>query len=330
MSQTNEIANHGVAQLVGRFHQFPNHHSLPDVAQFGPATPGGTLDRVGMSDIETAIRLVSDGGDTVLTPALAQAFVSLEADDVKGIHMSRLFLTLQNGLAQTPLTPTTMNRCLESFVASHAEVSDRAFVGASFQHLGHQESLLSGKTGWRHYPVQIESELSGSTVKNWLHVRVTYSSTCPCSAALSRQVIEQKFQSDFAYHRWLSVSQVLEWIQEHGSMATPHAQRSFADVCIELAPGLDAFPISPLIDAVEQAVQTPVQSVVKRIDEQEFARLNGQNLMFCEDAVRRIKSAIEPMSEQVDFRIESSHLESLHPHNAVAVATRGIPNGLRP
>ena len=47
-----------------------------------------------------------------------------------------------------------------------------------------------------------------------------------------------------------------------------------------------------LIDRVEQALGTPVQTVVKREDEQAFARLNGENLMFCEDAARRMAAAL--------------------------------------
>jgi GTP cyclohydrolase I len=45
-----------------------------------------------------------------------------------------------------------------------------------------------------------------------------------------------------------------------------------------------------LIDLVENTLKTPVQAAVKREDEREFARLNGANLMFCEDAGRRLKS----------------------------------------
>ena len=49
------------------------------------------------------------------------------------------------------------------------------------------------------------------------------------------------------------------------------------------------FPITDLVDLVENSLKTPVQAAVKREDEQEFARLNGQNLMFCEDAARRLQ-----------------------------------------
>ena len=51
-------------------------------------------------------------------------------------------------------------------------------------------------------------------------------------------------------------------------------------------------PCHVAIDLAEGALKTPVQSAVKREDEQAFARLNGRNLMFCEDAARRIAAVL--------------------------------------
>ena len=82
-----------------------------------------------------------------------------------------------------------------------------------------------------------------------------------------------------------------------------------------------------IINQIENALQTPVQAVVKREDEQEFARLNATNLMFCEDAGRRLQNAFDNNAEYLDFWIRVNHLESLHPHDAVAVVTKGIDNG---
>jgi GTP cyclohydrolase I len=83
-----------------------------------------------------------------------------------------------------------------------------------------------------------------------------------------------------------------------------------------------------LADVIEAALKTPVQAAVKREDEQEFARLNGENLMFCEDAGRRMRVALESIEEVLDFHIEARHLESLHPHDAVSAVVKGIPGGL--
>jgi GTP cyclohydrolase IB len=73
-----------------------------------------------------------------------------------------------------------------------------------------------------------------------------------------------------------------------------------------------------------------VQTAVKRVDEQEFAKLNGQNLMFCEDSARRLKRALDGQPCYQDFWLRVNHLESLHAHNAVAIATKEVEGGYLP
>jgi GTP cyclohydrolase I len=77
-----------------------------------------------------------------------------------------------------------------------------------------------------------------------------------------------------------------------------------------------------VIDIIEHALKTPVQTAVKREDEQEFALANGQNLLFCEDAARRIQRALDDDERIVDFWIRAAHHESLHPHDAVAITAK--------
>ena len=84
------------------------------------------------------------------------------------------------------------------------------------------------------------------------------------------------------------------------------------------------------LDLLEGKLKTPVQAAVKREDEQEFARLNGQNLMFCEDSGRKIKGALLADDRVEDFWVRINHFESLHGHDAVAVVTAGIPDGYAP
>ena len=73
-----------------------------------------------------------------------------------------------------------------------------------------------------------------------------------------------------------------------------------------------------LFDAIEAALGTPVQTAVKRVDEQAFARLNAENLMFCEDAARRVAAALSQDAHVARFDATVAHFESLHPHDAVA------------
>ena len=144
-------------------------------------------------------------------------------------------------------------------------------------------------------------------------------STCPASAALSRQANAERFAEDFAAARPLSVNVVHDWLaSERGLAATPHAQRSQASVRVELRPQFDELPLVTLVDAIEAALGTPVQTAVKRVDEQAFARLNAENLMFCEDAARRVASVLASDPRIARYDATVAHYESLHPHDAVA------------
>ena len=111
----------------------------------------------------------------------------------------------------------------------------------------------------------------------------------------------------------------MNWVEsEAGSVATPHSQRSY--VYLKLDMGDNPWPDLPtLIFQLEGVIGTPVQTAVKRRDEQEFARLNAENLMFCEDAARRIKYSLEQMSFVTDYWFKVEHQESLHAHNAVVI-----------
>jgi hypothetical protein len=56
---------------------------------------------------------------------------------------------------------------------------------------------------------------------------------------------------------------------------------------------------------------------------------NGRNLMFCEDAARRIRHVLDADERIADFWLRAEHGESLHPHDAVAVVAKGIVGGYR-
>ena len=103
-----------------------------------------------------------------------------------------------------------------------------------------------------------------------------------------------------------------------------------AKILAKLDATQDELPITDLINSVEEALKTPVQAAVKREDEQEFALLNGKNLMFVEDAGRRLKDALGDDSRWSDFWVRIEHHESLHAHDAVGVFTKGEEDGYLP
>jgi GTP cyclohydrolase I len=299
---------------------------LPDVVSEVRPAQQGRLDWVGMDRIALPLTLPGADGTALGTSAKVSAYVNLVDPDARGIHMSRLYRALDGELALRTPDATRLRALLDQFLDSHVGISDRARVRLRFDWPMQREALRSGLRGWRAYPVEYLATLGPDGFALESAVQVEYSSTCPGSAALARQLIQQQFERDFAQHA-PAYDGVHAWLgSEQGICATPHAQRSRADVRVRFAP--DAIPDAvALIDRVEAALSTPVQGAVRREDEQEFARLNGANPMYCEDAVRRIRAALERSPEIVDYAIRAAHLESLHPHDAVAVAVRGVPAG---
>jgi GTP cyclohydrolase IB len=301
--------------------------AMPDVAKEAEPAFAGALDWVGMGDIEVPVTLAQADGRSVQSAARVSAFVNLTQPDVRGIHMSRLYVHVDKALSDEPLTPCGIRRMLRDFLDSHAELSDRAMVRIAFDHLVRRPALKSENSGWKSYPLSITGLMDKAQFSLEVGCEVVYSSTCPCSAALARQLIQERFGADFARGKALDYDAIVHWLgSEEGICATPHSQRSSAEVRVRLAPSF-GFPVIDLVDRIEDALKTPVQTAVKREDEQAFALLNGANLMFCEDAARRIQATLNADEAVTDFWIRASHYESLHPHNAVAVATKGIAGG---
>ncbi len=249
--------------------------------------------------------------------AKADAGVSLDDGEARGIHMSRLYLALAT-LEQQNLSPRVLHQVLDDFLASHEGLSSNAYLNIHSEVLLKRPALVSPLAGWKSYPVSISASLKNNVFHVELKIDVPYSSTCPCSAALARQLIQQQFIDDFA-NKPLQHAEVLAWLgSSHGIVATPHSQRSIAQLHMHLDEFIDELPLSVIINDAEAALGTAVQTAVKRADEQAFALANGQNLMFCEDAARRLNLALRRCPGVSGFHLRVIHAESLHAHDAVA------------
>ncbi|MBZ2190182.1 GTP cyclohydrolase FolE2 [Alcanivorax sp. JB21] len=307
-------------------------HTMPDVASTATRKIHSKLDWVGMSEIHLPAR-VSDSvhGERPVSTSI-QAYVNLEDTSARGIHMSRLYLMLEETFGDHGVSAISIEALLRNFLSSHEGLSSRAFVKLDFEYSVRRRSLKSNYAGWKSYPVTLTGTLCDNNLSIELSVEVPYSSTCPCSAALARQLIQDAFREQFGDVGTINAEQAAEWLgTEQGIVATPHSQRSVAQVRVLLDHAEDrAFPITAMIDLIEGALKTPVQTAVKREDEQEFARLNGQNLMFCEDAARRLQEVLDAETEYKDFWLRVNHLESLHAHNAVAIVTKNVEGGYLP
>jgi GTP cyclohydrolase IB len=254
---------------------------------------GAPLAWVGMRNVQMPIKYKE-----WTLPALMDIGVDLIKSEARGIHMSRLYAFAQAGLAQRSLNFAELENLAKLSLESHAGLSQNFDLSLRFQLPVLQKSLVSENTGWRNYAVEFGLQKNSESLdskfaatKFFLGAEIIYSSTCPASAALASEIN----------------------IEAAEQKATPHAQRSLAKVRVQCK--VSDQP-EDLIRLIETALGTPVQSLVKRVDEREFAMLNASNLMFCEDAARRLSSALGAAyiagSGQVD------HFESLHAHDASA------------
>ncbi|QDH70417.1 GTP cyclohydrolase FolE2 [Marilutibacter alkalisoli] len=305
--------------------QSSSSRQLPDVA-FDAAAEARALEWVGMSHIALPLRIATPGGEPVQVAASVDVAVSLDDADARGIHMSRLYLRLQDAFASEAVTPAGLRRVLQSLVDSQDGLSSAARLVLRYDQMLLRPALASGNAGWKRYPIEIEALLVDGHLRLSLAFMVEYSSTCPASAALSRQLNAERFSADFADARPISTAVVGDWLaSERGLAATPHAQRSRASVRLQLRPQFEELPLAALIDALEQRLGTPVQTAVKREDEQAFAALNAANLMFCEDAARRVAAVLGNDPHVERYEAEVAHFESLHPHDAVAKVSGSGP-----
>lgn len=297
--------------------------TLPDVTSKQLTTASLPLKWVGMEGIALPITLVEQPSSSL--SAKANVFVSLDKADAKGIHMSRLYLKLKESLTNEPLTMDALATLLQTLVSSQEGLSLAARLQLDFELTMRKPALLSGQFGYQTYPVSIRSEYINEQIFTELSLSIPYSSTCPCSAALSRQAMSDAIVEQFS-EEVVSKEALLAWItSQQGSVATPHSQRSFAYLKLQLQH--NTLPnFSALIEHFEQVIGTPVQTAVKREDEQAFAKLNAENLMFCEDAARRLKQALENNKLISDYWFKVEHQESLHAHNAVVVDHK-FPHG---
>lgn len=149
---------------------------LPDVAH-QPAALARPLDWVGMDNIALPVRVADGQGGFVQVAASIDLAVDLARADARGIHMSRLYLQLQDGLARETVTPAGLRHLLRDGIAAQAGLATRARLRIRYDALLQRRALESGHAGWKRYPVEIEAILAEGHLQLALAFSVEYSST---------------------------------------------------------------------------------------------------------------------------------------------------------
>ena len=275
--------------------------TLPDVLH-APEHPGApaAIQEVGISNLRLPLRFRTAAGKTRELDTSVTGTASVAAT-LRGIHMGRIVRLLYEQ-QKRPVDFTVLRRVLTRYLAEIE--TDDVRLKLSFAYPLRQHALRSKLAGYQYYSAAMEATLDrAGRFRRHLEFDFVYASTCPCSAELSEHARETR--------------QIY---------AVPHAQRSKARIKVELAPGAK-LTLEDLHRHCLDALKTETQVMVKRVDEQAFAELNGAHLKFVEDAARLLYAVLAGDARIADFQAACAHLESLHSHDAVSAICKGVPGG---
>lgn len=265
------------------------------------------IDQVGIERFRLPITL-SSNDKTTHHDAEASMFVSLK-EGKTGVNMSRFCKILQTEAEQNKIDSQFFDNVINSFRHDlrdydHEDPIEDAFLSLSFNYPLKQKSLKSDNWGWQYYKCKLSGKVvNGSATIMNLEIHYEYSSTCPCSLSMSKQ-----YERDFEQGK----------TNEGSGIAAAHGQRSEATCELEYSTA-KPLSIEEAINLIRLALPTETQSLVKRVDEQAFAILNGDHPMFVEHASRRLATVFDSEERILDWKAKVEHFESLHSHNAVAI-----------
>lgn len=283
---------------------------LPDVQQTEPSIKI-PIQQVGVENVEVPFMLESAFGGFHDMVAKVSMRTNLDSK-TRGISMSRLLLTLKPYLRK-PLKHFLIQEILSDFRKNLGAFN--SFITFKFKLPMVRKSPVSDNIFPIYYDCRFEGQLF--TIRNeslidpipdeylfrfFQGVRIQYASYCPCSAELCLQR------------------------EPGGPEMWPHAQRSFADVLVEVIEPNYVW-LEDIIGIVESVIKTLPYPVIKRVDEFEIALTAGQNELFVEDAIRAISNGLDHRKDIFDWIVKCTHEESIHTSEAIAINWKGIQGG---
>jgi len=275
--------------------------NLPDIQTSKPEFPI-YINSVGVEKVKLPFKLDSLYGGTHNLIAEVEMTTDLN-DQIKGISMGMLLRTLLNYLDK-PLKHQIIKQVLEEFKTAVETNSEHSLIKFEFDLPINKRAPKSNIVFPQFYKCGFIGKLDHDEFRFFQKVQVFYGSYCPCSVSLCEDLFTKK------------------------SFGFPHAQRSFCDLLIEVNPD-NVIWLETLIEIIENSVKTFTIPILRRIDEQEFARIAAENPMFVEDALRRIVNSLNQQELIKDWIVKCTHLESIHVSNAISKAWKGISGGFR-
>jgi GTP cyclohydrolase I len=238
------------------------------------------LAKVGIKDLQYPIRVLDKVHKYQYTTGKVNLFVNLP-HNYKGTHMSRFVEVFHRYKDEI-----TMKGFLEMLEVLRGQLeAQSAFGSIEFPYFIEKNAPVSNMPSMMSYKCRFEAHKSAEESHFSVHVAVPVTTVCPCSKAIS----------------------------DRGA----HNQRGIVHVEVELGP---FFWIEDLIAQIEDAASSPLYSLLKREDEKYVTEHAYDNPRFVEDIVREVYARLRDEGRFPRFQIEAENFESIHNHNAYALA----------
>jgi GTP cyclohydrolase I len=271
---------------------------LPDIQKTNPEI-FMPINQVGVENVEVPFKIQLKNMDEFYE-TIANVSIRTNLDkNTKGISMSRLLLTLKDYLNK-PLKSVLIKNILED-IKKNVGSSD-AYIKFNFRFPTMRKSILSEYEFPVYHKCFFEGQLIDNIFTFYQGITYQYASYCPCSTELCND------------------------LKNKGEIGSPHAQRSFAKIVIESCKD-EYIWLEDIFDVFNLAIKTLPYPIIKRIDEQEIARIAAYNPIFVEDAIRLISNELNKDNKIKDWIIKCIHEESIHTSEAIAICFKGMKNG---
>jgi len=279
--------------------------NLPDIQECEKPEYEIYLPKVGVENIKLPFRLALRNGS--FRQLIAKTAISTDLKkEQKGISMSRLLMSIED-LLYEGLNWNIVKECLIHI--SNSLETKNSHIKFEFELPIEKQSPLSNNSFPIFYKCYFEGYKKETIYSFNQSVTVQYSSYCPCSAALSQDLMENGYHYGF-----------------------PHAQRSFAKIIVDMdLQNKKDIWLEDIIEIVNNNILTQPYPIIKRIDEQELARIASDNPLFVEDAIRIISHHLSHLMGNGinDWIVKCVHEESIHAHEAIAINFSKVTNGFR-
>jgi GTP cyclohydrolase IB len=248
-----------------------------------PDVRGLRIDKVGVRGLRIPLQVRDKSHQLQNTVARVGMFVDLPKE-FKGTHMSRFVEVLNShGSVVHVENIPDMLRAMQAKLQAQT-----AHLEMEFPYFLVKKAPVSGKEGVLDYNVRFDAAMNGNDLDFLLTVRVTVTTLCPCSKAISKYGAHNQRGEVTVQVR----SDRIVWIEE-------------------------------IIALVESSGSSEMYSLLKREDEKAVTERAYENPVFVEDLVRNVALRLNAHPDVAWYKVEAENYESIHNHNAYACIEKG-------